>query len=52
MSGSLRSFLKVELKEIKLPRQSTMPAYKLLSKNELEDLVAYLASLRPNRESQ
>jgi putative heme-binding domain-containing protein len=49
MSGNLRSFMKSELKEIKLPRQSLMPAYTSLSKTELEDLVAYLNSLRPKR---
>jgi cytochrome c oxidase cbb3-type subunit III len=49
MSGNLRSFLKSELKDIKLPRQSLMPAYTSLSKTELEDLVAYLNSLRPKR---
>jgi len=37
--GSLRSFLKSELKEIKLPRESLMPDYKSLSKDELENLV-------------
>ena len=49
MSGNLRSFLKREIKDIKLPRQSLMPAYTSLSKSELEDLVAYLTSLRPKR---
>ena len=44
--GSLRSFLKSELKEIKLPRESLMPDYKSLSKDELENLVGYLSSLR------
>jgi len=49
LSGNLRSFLKSELTDIKLPRQSVMPAYPSLSKAELENLVAYLDSLRPNR---
>jgi len=44
--GSLLSFLKSELKEIKLPRESLMPDYKSLSKDELENLVGYLSSLR------
>ena len=44
--GSLLSFLKTELKEIKLPRESLMPDYKSLSKDELENLVGYLSSLR------
>lgn len=46
MSGGLRSFLKSELQEVKLPRKSVMPAYSTLSQKELEDLVAYLSSLR------
>ena len=49
MSGALRSFLKTEVTHIQLPRQSMMPAYKSLSKAQLEDLVAYLSSLRPKR---
>jgi putative heme-binding domain-containing protein len=44
-AGIVRSFLKSELKEVKLPRESSMPAYTSLSKTELENLVAYLASL-------
>jgi len=44
--GSLLSFLKTELKEIKLPRESLMPDYKSLSKDELANLVGYLSSLR------
>jgi putative heme-binding domain-containing protein len=49
-SGRLRSFLKRELEDVKLPRTSLMPAYAALSVAELDDLVAYLASLRPRRE--
>jgi len=45
VGGALRSFLKRELKEVALPRQSLMPAYTSLSATELENLVAYLASL-------
>lgn len=47
LSGNLRSLMKSELKDIKLPRQSLMPAYTSLSKTDLENLVAYLGSLRP-----
>jgi putative heme-binding domain-containing protein len=50
--GSLRSFLKDELKEIKLPRESLMPDYKSLSKDELQNLVGYLSTLRHMRRAQ
>lgn len=46
MSGNLRSFMKAELKDVKLPRKSLMPAYASLPGTELENLVAYLSSLR------
>jgi putative heme-binding domain-containing protein len=46
LKGDLRSFMKTELKEIKLPRESLMPDYASLSKNDLENLVSYLSSLR------
>jgi len=49
ISGNLRSFMKSELKDIKLPGQSLMTAYTSLSKADLENLVAYLSGLRPNR---
>ena len=49
LTGNLRSFMKSELKEITLPRQSLMPAYPSLSAADLENLVAYLGSLRPAR---
>jgi putative heme-binding domain-containing protein len=49
LSGNLRSFMKSELKEIALPRQSLMPAYPSLPAADLENLVAYLGSLRPAR---
>jgi putative heme-binding domain-containing protein len=49
LTGSLRSFMKSELAEIKLPRQSLMPAYAALPPADLENLVAYLSSLRPTR---
>ena len=47
--GKLRSFLKSELKEIKLPRKSLMPDYRSLTKDELENLVGYLSSLRQKK---
>ena len=45
MKGDLRSFMKSELKQIKLPRESLMPDYASLSKADLENLVGYLSSL-------
>ncbi|HEV8129908.1 MAG TPA: c-type cytochrome [Acidobacteriota bacterium] len=52
VNGNLRSFMKSELNDIKLPRKSLMPAYTTLSKDELENLVGYLSSLRPKRRTQ
>jgi putative heme-binding domain-containing protein len=52
MKGDLRSFMKSEIKEIKLPRESLMPDYKSLSKADLENLVGYLSSLRQTRRAQ
>ena len=44
---NLRSFLKANIKEIRRDHPSLMPAYgPLLINKELEDLVAYLSSLR------
>ena len=51
IAGNLRSFMKSELKAVELPRQSLMPAYPTLTGADLENLVAYLASLRPARAS-
>lgn len=48
MSGHLRSFMKSELAEIRLSRQSLMPAYSSLARVDLKNLVAYLSSLRPH----
>lgn len=46
-SGRLHSFRKSELRELKtFPKTSPMPAYTRLAPKELEDLVAYLASLK------
>jgi len=47
LAGNLRSFQKSELQDVKLPRKSLMPSYATLPRSDLEDLVAYLASLRP-----
>jgi putative heme-binding domain-containing protein len=49
MGGVPRSFLKSELEKITLTGQSLMPAYTSLPRDDLENLVAYLASLRPAR---
>jgi putative heme-binding domain-containing protein len=44
---NLRSFLKENLREIRHDKPSVMPAYgSVLSKKEIEDVVAYLSSLR------
>lgn len=51
-NGNLRSFMKSEINEIKLPGVSLMPAYTALPKDELENLVAYLSSLRGKRRMQ
>jgi putative heme-binding domain-containing protein len=47
MKGNLRAFLKDKIKEIRRDQPSLMPAYgTVLGKQEIEDLVAYLSSLR------
>jgi putative heme-binding domain-containing protein len=46
VSGELHSFLKKELKDIQLPRTSLMPAYQTLATVDLDNLVAYLSSLK------
>jgi putative heme-binding domain-containing protein len=46
-TDNLRSFLKHNLKDIRRDNPSLMPAYgSILSKKQLEDLVAYLSSLK------
>lgn len=45
IAGNLRSFMKSDIKGIALPRQSLMPAYPALTAADVENLVAYLASL-------
>ena len=46
MDGNPRSFLKSDLKEVQYGRESLMPPYSSLSAAELDNLVAYLNSLR------
>ena len=47
MGGNLRSVLKDNVREIRRDKPSLMPAYgSTLSSKELQDLVAYLSSLR------
>src|SRR5215469_4195315 len=47
MNGNLRAFLKDKVKEVQRDQPSLMPAYgSVLSKKEIEDLVAYLSTLR------
>lgn len=49
-TDTLRSFFKADLTGIRRDKPSLMPSYeKSLNKKELEDLVAYLSSLRGNR---
>ena len=49
MREDLRSFLKSDLTEIRVERESLMPAYTdALSEMEINGLVAYLSSLRGN----
>jgi putative heme-binding domain-containing protein len=51
LNGNIRSFLKREVKGVRIPRQSLMPAYTALSPADLDNLVAYMSSLRPPRAS-
>ena len=47
MGEELRSFVKIDLAEIRYERESLMPSYNhALSEAEIENLVAYLSSLR------
>ncbi len=49
-AGEFRSFRKLDLKDLrKLTQESPMPAYDTLAASELDDLTAYLASLRGNK---
>jgi len=49
MDGDPRSFLKSDLEEVRYEKESLMPAYAGLSAAELENLVAYLSSLKGKR---
>jgi putative heme-binding domain-containing protein len=49
VSGNLRSFMKSDLAQIALPRQSLMPPFASLPTADLENLVAYLSALRPEK---
>jgi putative heme-binding domain-containing protein len=49
MDGNPRSFLKSDLKEIQYEKESLMPSYAGLPAAELDNLVAYLSSLRGKR---
>jgi putative heme-binding domain-containing protein len=50
LDGHLRSFRKDELSSVEVDRQSTMQSYDgFFDTDELEDLVAYLATLRKER---
>jgi putative heme-binding domain-containing protein len=51
-AGNLRSFLKRDIKDVKIPRQSLMPAYSSLPQRELDNLLAYLSSLQPGRQGR
>jgi putative heme-binding domain-containing protein len=51
-SGNLRSFMKRDLKEVTLPRQSVMPAFAALASSDLDNLVAYLSALGADRSPQ
>jgi len=49
--GNLRSFMKSDLAQLTLPRQSLMPPLVSRSPRDLENLVAYLAGLQSERKS-
>jgi putative heme-binding domain-containing protein len=49
MDGNPRSFLKSDLREVRYEKESLMPPYASLSAAELDNLVAYLNSLRGQR---
>ena len=49
VSGNLRSFMKSEIARIVLPRLSLMPPFNPLSPTDLDNLVAYLSGLRPEK---
>jgi len=47
--GNLRSYLKSELAGIQYERESLMPPYRTLSQTDLDNLLAYLKSLKGKR---
>jgi len=49
VDGSPRSFMKSELRDIRYERESLMPPYHTLSESDLENLLAYLKSLKGKR---
>jgi hypothetical protein len=49
MDGNPRSFLKSDLREVRYEKESLMPPYASLSAAELDNLVAYLNSLKGQR---
>jgi putative heme-binding domain-containing protein len=51
VSGNLRSFMKSDIAQISLPRQSLMPPFVSRSGANLENLVAYLAGLQSERKA-
>ncbi len=51
VNGNLRSFMKRELTRMTLPRVSLMPPFAALPPVDLENLVAYLGSLRSSGDS-
>jgi cytochrome c oxidase cbb3-type subunit 3 len=51
LSGNLRSFIKSDVAQIALPRQSLMPRFISRSAGDLENLVAYLSALQSERKA-
>jgi putative heme-binding domain-containing protein len=49
VAGNLRSFMKVDVAQLSLPRTSLMPPFIPLAPADLENLVAYLSALRPEK---
>lgn len=49
VEGNPRSFMKSELKDIRYERESLMPPYRTLSESALDNLLAYLKSLKGKR---
>ena len=49
LTGNLRCFLKSDLREIEYDKDSLMPPYRSLSETDLNNLLAYLKSLKGTR---